>query len=120
MNEKNGAQPRSGDQAARNLYLVGAGVSFPIHLTVQTIDILTACSRICTNLPDSRLAFLPVDLLSKCDCLWPMYLDERDRSDNYRDVADKVLETVEQMRSVAWMTPGHPYIFDSVSQTLLT
>jgi Tetrapyrrole (Corrin/Porphyrin) Methylases len=102
-----------------DLYLLGAGVAFPEHLTVQTIEILTSCARICTNLPDSRLSTLPDDLRQKCISLWPLYQDGRLRQDNYRDVTEAVLGEVESTRPGAWLTPGHPMIFDSVSKALL-
>jgi tetrapyrrole methylase family protein / MazG family protein len=102
-----------------DLFLVGAGVSFPEHLTIQTIEVLSACARICTNLPSSEFEALPENLRSKCESLWPLYQDQRNRSENYVAVARAVLEAAEKERPVAWMTPGHPFIFDSVSQTLL-
>jgi len=109
--------------AARNsqadLYLVGAGILFPEHLTVQTIEILENCQRICTNVPETRLAALPKEIREKCVCLWPLYKDNRKRIDNYRDVIDAVVDIVREHRPSAWMTPGHPFVFDSVSQKLL-
>ena len=111
---------RSGrpDQKPR-LYLLGAGVSFPEHLTLQTLDILGACNRICSNLPQSDLDLLPNDLRIKCRSLWPIYQENRNRSDNYEDVSRAVLEAADNEPPVAWLTPGHPLIFDSVSQSLL-
>ena len=41
------------DRSPVDLYVLGAGVSFPEHLTLQTLDVLAACRRICTNLPQS-------------------------------------------------------------------
>jgi Tetrapyrrole (Corrin/Porphyrin) Methylases len=102
-----------------DLYLLGAGVAFPDHLTLQTIDILSACRRICTNLPETRLSTLPADLREKCVSLWPLYQDGRLRWENYRDVTQAVLDEVENARPVAWLTPGHPTIFDSVTSALL-
>jgi hypothetical protein len=102
-----------------DLYLLGAGVVFPDHLTVQTIEILSACARVCTNLPDSRLNGLPADLREKCISLWPLYQDGRRRRENYRDVTNAVLGEVEMARPLAWLTPGHPMVFDSVSKSLL-
>jgi precorrin-6B methylase 1 len=108
------------DDAARpRLYLVGAGVSFPEHLTLQTVEILRSCTRICSNLPEPDLDRLGRDLQSKCQSLWPLYQENRDRADNYRDVAQAVVDAAAAAPPVAWLTPGHPLIFDSVSQTLL-
>lgn len=105
--------------AAVDLYLVGAGVSFPDHLTLQTIEILTACKKIYTNLPASDLEALPLNLRTKCLSVWSLYQENRAREENYNDIAQAVLDGAADSRPCAWMTPGHPMIFDSVTQTLL-
>lgn len=102
-----------------DVYLVGAGVVFPEHLTVETIEILSACKRICTNLPESMLQALPQDLRDKCISLWSLYQDGRIRTENYLDVFRAIVELVEIETPVAWLTPGHPVIFDSVSASLI-
>lgn len=101
------------------LYLVGAGVCFPEHLTVQTIEILSKCKSICTNLPAPSLVSLPEDLRTKCESLWSLYQDKRQRTANYQDIAHAVLNAGDRGFPIAWMTPGHPIVFDSVSQLLL-
>lgn len=106
------------DQKPR-LYLLGAGVSFPEHLTLQTLDILGTCNRICSNLPQPDLDLLPGNLRAKCRSLWSIYQENRQRTENYDDVSRVVLEAADAEPPVAWLTPGHPLIFDSVSQNLL-
>lgn len=103
-----------------DLYLLGAGVAFPEHLTVQTLEILSSCQRICTNLPESWLGGVPNDLREKFISFWELYQDGRLRHENYRDVTEAVISEVEKSRPVAWLTPGHPMVFDSVSKALLT
>jgi uncharacterized protein len=102
-----------------DLYLMGAGIFFPDHLTAEETRILASCARICTILSEAHLALLPGELRAKCVSLWPLYQDKRRRSENYRDVTQAVIEAVERERPVAWFTPGHPMIFDSVSTALL-
>jgi uncharacterized protein YabN with tetrapyrrole methylase and pyrophosphatase domain len=102
-----------------DLYLLGAGVAFPDHLTVQSINILSECLTICTNLPDSKLMSLPADIREKCVSLWPLYQDGRIRAENYHDVTQAALAEIEKACPAAWLTPGHPMVFDSVSRNLL-
>lgn len=102
-----------------DLYLLGSGVAFPDHLTLQSINILSECVSICTNLPDNRLVSLPADIRAKCVSLWPLYQDGRIRVENYRDVTEAALGEIEKARPAAWLTPGHPMVFDSVSKALL-
>lgn len=118
---ENAARPfvTGSQSAAVDLYLVGAGVSFPDHLTLQTIEILTACNKIYTNLPEPALDALPQNLRVKCLSVWPLYQENRARTENYNDIAQTVIDGAADSRPCAWMTPGHPMIFDSVTQTLL-
>jgi uncharacterized protein YabN with tetrapyrrole methylase and pyrophosphatase domain len=102
-----------------DVYLTGAGINFPEHLTVETIDVLTECKRICTNLQESMLEGLPQDLKDKCISLWSLYQDGRIRSENYRDTFNAIVEIAEVSRPIAWLVPGHPVIFDSVTALLL-
>jgi len=102
-----------------DLYLVGAGVSFPEHLTLQAIETLTACTRIFTNIPESELDILPENIRTKCHSLWSLYQENRDRVENYGAVVEAVINAAEAQRPFAWMTPGHPLVFDSVSQALM-
>jgi hypothetical protein len=106
--------------AEADLYVLGAGVDFPHHLSIETIEILGRCSIICTNLPEGHLSLLPQDLRSKCRSLWSMYKEGRRRTENYADIVEEVLKTAESNRPLAWLTPGHPLVFDSVSASLLT
>src|SRR5882724_13292073 len=106
-------------QMKREVYLVGAGIIFPEQLTIETVDILTKCKRICTNLPESNLEGLPQDLRDKCISLWSLYQDGRVRTENYADVFHAIVELIEIDSPIAWLTPGHPVIFDSVTASLL-
>jgi uncharacterized protein YabN with tetrapyrrole methylase and pyrophosphatase domain len=106
-------------KTAVDLYILGAGISFPEHLTIQTLNIMSECSKICSNLPASHLDRLPDDIRDKAQSLWPLYQDGRLRTSNYRDVTEAVLKIAEENpRPVAWLTQGHPTVFDSVSAAL--
>lgn len=101
-----------------DLYLLGAGVSFPQHLTTETLDILRRCAHVYTNLPETLVSALPSDIARRCTSLWPLYQDKRVRSHNYRDTVEAVLAGAARERPVAWLTPGHPVVFDSVTTAL--
>jgi hypothetical protein len=102
-----------------DVYLLGAGLTFPEHLTIQTVEVLSACTHICTILPEARLNGLPQNIKDKCTSLWPLYQEGRVRTENYQDVTDAVIKAVEVSAPIAWLTPGHPIVFDSVSAALL-
>jgi precorrin-6B methylase 1 len=104
---------------AIRLYLVGAGVSFPEHLTLQSVKVLSSCNVIRSNLPAEDLARLPAAISAKCESLWPLYQESRNRTANYDDVTREVVQAALDLSPIAWLTPGHPLIFDSVSQALL-
>jgi uncharacterized protein YabN with tetrapyrrole methylase and pyrophosphatase domain len=111
-------EPVAPDMLAK-LYLIGSGISFPEHLTFQTLEILKRCKHIFTNLPPKELEKIPNALRDRVTGLWEMYKENRSRSDNYQDVIDRVFESISRESPIGWLTPGHPMIFDSVSQALL-
>jgi len=112
------AEHAAGDAQA-DLYVMGAGVAFPDQLTIQTVEMLSCCKEIYTNMRDFQLDALPPELRSKCVSIWSLYRDERERALNYKDVTDMVIGRAMSVRPFGWMTPGHPLVFDSVSQALL-
>ena len=102
-----------------DLYILGAGISFPEHLTTQTVEILRACRHIYTTLTETTLDRLPEDIRVKCVSLRRLYKDHRPRVENYQAEVQAVVDATAIERPVAWLTPGHPRIFDSVSEALI-
>jgi tetrapyrrole methylase family protein/MazG family protein len=102
-----------------DLYLLGAGVQFPSHLSLETIEIFDRCNRVVTNLPSDHLSLLPKEICKRIESVWHLYQPGRLRVDNYADVVKAVLAAAEAKRPIAWLTFGHPMIFDSVTGELL-
>jgi len=107
------------NKSISDLYILGSGVLFPEHLTLETLDILQACLKICTNLPQSKIELLPESIKSKVINFSSLYKQGRVRLENYRDVIDAVLNAVTSDGPTVWLTPGHPSVFDRVTSTLL-
>jgi Tetrapyrrole (Corrin/Porphyrin) Methylases len=106
-------------QADVDLYILGAGVSFPDHLTLQTLEILSMCEQVYTLLPKDQLDVLPPDLRTKCTSIWSLYRDKQDRSENRKNITKAVIDRATSVRPFGWMTYGHPVVFDSVTQALI-
>jgi hypothetical protein len=100
------------------IYLLGAGVRYPQHLTPETVGVATKCNRIFTNLPQADVDQLQECVRTKCVSLWSMYQDNRTRLENYTEVIQIIMDAASQERPVAWLSPGHPVIFDAVSAGL--
>ena len=113
------ATPRDLLPGEADLYIVGTGIALPRHLTMETLDILRACSHVCTNLTDAQVASLPAEIRGKCQSLWPLYRADRARLQNYAAVQAAIAAAVEREKPVAWLTRGHPRIFDRVSEHLV-
>jgi len=101
------------------LYLLGAGVSFPKHLTAESIEVLSICEKILTNLPEAICENFPDYLRPKIQSVWGLYQENRNRIDNCKDVTHAIIKAAITASPVAWVTPGHPLVFDSVSTNLL-
>ena len=91
---------------------------FPDHLTIEVIETMGTCKRIFTNLDEIQLGRLSEEFRGKCVSLWSLYRDDRSRGANYQDVIQSITETVVRESPVAWLTPGHPLVLDSVSRGL--
>jgi len=104
--------------AAAELFLVGAGVCFPDQLTSEALEALRRSRAILTIVPQTALRDLTPTLLSKCVTLWHLYEPLRPRAENYRAVVDSVLDRAKEGGTTSWLTPGHPLVFDSVSEGL--
>jgi uncharacterized protein len=102
-----------------DLYILGAGVAFPDHLTGESLAAMRACRRIFANLDEQALALLPPDIAARCQSVRPLYRDQRPRVENYRNVTQAVIDAAGS-GPIGWLTPGHPRVFDSVSEGLVT
>ena len=108
------------NQNGPDLYLMGSGICFPEHLSMQTLEAMEMCKAIYTNLTDAELHYMPHHLRGRCVSVWSLYQDNRNRSFNYEDIAQTVSQTVNgDGAAVGWLTQGHPTVFDSVTQDLL-
>jgi uncharacterized protein YabN with tetrapyrrole methylase and pyrophosphatase domain len=123
-----GAEPVAGTRGDINvrlptpdhdLFLLGYGISFPEHLTLQTIEILHRCSKIFTNLSAGEIDLAPPEIREKMICVWSWYVEGRARVVNYDDIAREILNAATAEHPVGWLTMGHPTVFDSVSQMLI-
>jgi len=101
-----------------SLVLVGAGVHFPDQLTAEALDALASSRMVLTIVPDVVLRALPATLREKCTPLWHLYEPNRKRAENYRTVIEAVMSALKEGGKISWLTPGHPLVFDSVSEGL--
>lgn len=113
-----------------DIAIVGTGVCFPAHLTLETIDILLRCNAIYTMLAnpeelESILQMLSADrdlagTTLKIVSLYRMYQPNRIRKINYELAVETVLNAAASEKPVAYLTRGNPVVYDSVTQGILT
>lgn len=107
------------DPSLPDLFILGTGQRFPDHFTVETLDAIVACSRVFTLLGPDQIRLLPKDLRAKLHPVTGLYEPERLRRENYRAVADQILNYLQVDPPIGWLTFGHPVCFDSVSMMLV-
>jgi uncharacterized protein YabN with tetrapyrrole methylase and pyrophosphatase domain len=100
------------------VYVIGAGVDPPRHLTIEAIEALGDCKEIWTNVPVEVFRRLPENLMPAVRSLKPFYKDNQTRRQNYADVTQHILARAGELGMVAYFTQGHPIIFDSVASNL--
>jgi uncharacterized protein YabN with tetrapyrrole methylase and pyrophosphatase domain len=109
---------QTADAPSAEVVLVGAGVQFPEQLTTEALEALRRSRAIFTIIPEATVSRLPVDLCDKCVSLLRLYDPFRKRRDNYKDAIETIARRVMKNESIAYLAPGHPLVFDSVSEGL--
>lgn len=101
------------------LFICGAGVRVPGHLTVETMGILQSCSRIFSPLPAVALELLPIELSHRFE---PVERDEmRVPGDGIAqvDLVERILAAAAANAPVAYLAQGNPMVFDQLAQELV-
>ncbi|WP_254173266.1 SAM-dependent methyltransferase [Planktothrix pseudagardhii] len=103
-----------------DISIVGSGIKFPEHLTLETIAILEHCQSvytIATHLNDEKNT--PLGLHKKIKNLWHLYKPDRLRRENYKAMAQVIFDAAHQERPIAYLASGNPVVFDSVTQWII-
>ena len=101
------------------LVIAGAGINVPLHLSSETIGALATCQEIWTNVPTALHHLLPGTLPERLCSLSAFYRLDRRRADNYRNIIDHVMNRMQQVPCVGYLTQGHPVVCDSVTAGLI-
>ena len=102
-----------------DIYVVGAGVRVPGHLTLEALDILGRCREIYTILPQPLHKWLPGELVPQLRSVWPLYESGGLRREIYDREVATVLDAAERGRPIAYLALGNPIVFDSVTQGVI-
>ena len=103
------------------IYLLGSGIFSFYDLTVYTQYLLQECKAVfyLHDLPslERYLARLTPNAVN----LMPLYyIDGRNRTDIYTDITNHVLRSARESSPVALLMHGHPLVFSSISQLILS
>ncbi|WP_327342775.1 SAM-dependent methyltransferase [Streptomyces europaeiscabiei] len=112
--------PRTdGARLHTDVFIVGAGVQVPDHLTVAAVDALEKCQEIYSILPRSTHTMLPSRWASKMRSLQDLYEQGGRRLDVYGEEVDLIWQAARSNPPVAYLTVGNPVVFDSVTAGLI-
>jgi precorrin-2 methylase len=116
-------------QPTFDIAIMGMGIQSIDHLTLEAIEVLAACHNgFVVSLGQEALDAFRTALQSRIGTLHtipplqslsPAYSKDRLRSENYHEAARMVLDAAARATPVAFLTPGHPMVFDSVAQNIL-
>lgn len=101
------------------IYIVGAGITTPAHLSLESLAALESCQEIWTNIPETLYINLPGSLPSTIRSLKPFFIDNRLRIENYKAIIDHILARAEHVCPVGYLTQGNPIVFDTVTAGLI-
>jgi precorrin-4 methylase len=107
---------RAEQRSRVDVYVVGAGIKHPDHLTQEGVEALKRCQVVYTLLgPDGDLA--PIEAFGpRVESLAHVYQGGRLRREIYHDVVSAVLDGAARERPVAYLAMGNPLIFDDISR----
>ncbi|GAM08076.1 tetrapyrrole (Corrin/Porphyrin) Methylases [Geobacter sp. OR-1] len=108
---------RSGEP---RIYLLGSGIFSYYDLTLYTQHLLQECPSVFYLHDLPSLERYIAKLNPKAVNLMPIYyIDGRDRSDIYGDIAAHILRHARENPPVAFLMHGHPLVFSSISQRII-
>ncbi|TVP60094.1 MAG: hypothetical protein EA343_18335 [Nodularia sp. (in: Bacteria)] len=103
-----------------DISIVGSGIKFPEHLTLETIAILEKCRSVYTIANHfSNEKNTPPSLKRKIKNLWHLYQSDRLRRENYKIMTEAILNAAHKERPIAYLAAGNPVVFDSVTQWII-
>lgn len=103
-----------------DISIVGSGVKFPEHLTLETIAILEKCNSVYTIASHlSNEQNTPCFLKDKIKNLWHLYQPDRLRRKNYKAMTEAIVNAAHQESPIAYLASGNPVVFDSVTQWII-
>jgi precorrin-2 methylase len=104
-----------------DLFLIGLGVMIPGHITVQATQAISRCDLLYSILQEAPRLWIPADRLGQTEVVNALewYAEGNLRSQNYEQVARKILKAVGRGRSVGYVTYGNPMAYDRVAQNLV-
>lgn len=112
-----------------DIALIGMGIQYVAHMTLEAVATLQRCRRgFVAGLDQKTVDHLRATLASYLkpgDALPPLlslssaYRADRQRGQNYAEAASLVLQAAEAERPVAYLTFGNPVTYDTVTQEIL-
>src|SRR5882762_1614603 len=104
------------------LLLIGLGVMIPDHITLQATRALSRCTHLYSIVQEPPRSWLPSDRAGQIEVVnvlnW--YSEGRLRTENYDRVAESILKTVSNGRTIGYVTYGNPMAYDRVAQNLVS
>lgn len=105
-----------------DIYLLGSGIYSFLDMTLLTQHILMNQCKTLYYLHDlPSLEKYVKKIIPKARNLLPLYYrDGRNRNQIYHDIVDHVVSTKAKLRPVGLLLPGHPLVFSTISQLLIS
>lgn len=107
--------------SSADIYLLGSGVLSFLDITLYTQKILRQCKTVFFLHDMPTLERFLKEITPNPINLMPIYyVDGRNRSDIYQDIARHVIEGAEKEKPIALLMHGHPLVYSSISRLILT
>ena len=101
------------------LYIVGCGIKFLSHLTIEAKSLIESCDCILYLVNDPAMKRWIAENSRKSMSLDSIYFDNVDRQESYNSISYEIIETAKRYRTTCFVTYGHPLFLSNSSQNLI-
>lgn len=94
----------------KELYIVGSGIKFVSHLTLEAKALINESDCVLFLLNETAMKHWVVENSKKSISLDDVYFSSENRSDSYRKIASKVIDVSLQHDNTCFVNYGHPLV----------
>ena len=103
----------------QKLYIVGCGIKFLSHLTLEVKLLIESCDFVLYLVNDPAIKRWIEENSRNSKSLDSLYFDNSDRKSAYNSISNEVIKYTKKNKTTCFVTYGHPLFLSNSSQSLI-